>query len=108
MAYVHPRERHEDTLDVGLRTAARVLAVTAYAAAFVIAIVILAPVVPFRSNEAAEVTSGPKTVVYTAGPGEAPAAIAAAHGLPLAELYALNPKLQALPVHGARLVVGLR
>jgi hypothetical protein len=108
MAYVHPRERQHDAIDVVVRNAARLLAVIAYAAAVVIAVLILAPVAFDGSEATVDTSRGPATVTYTTGPGDTPAAVAAGHGIPLAELYALNPELQALPARGEKLVVGLR
>jgi len=108
MAYVHPRERQQEVLDTVVRNAARLLAVVAYATAVVVAVLILAPVVFHGSEATADIAPGPATVTYTTAPGDTPAAIAAGHGIPLAELYALNPQLQGLPSRGEQLVVGLR
>jgi len=107
MAYVHPREREQDVLDAVVRNAARALAVAAYAAALVIAFIIFAPV--FDGSEAtADITPGPATVTYRTRAGDTPATIASRFAIPLAELYALNPGLQAIPARGERLVVGFR
>jgi hypothetical protein len=108
MAYVHPREREQDVLDAVVRNAARALAVAAYAAALVIAFIIFAPVVFDGSEATADITPGPATVTYRTRAGDTPATIASRSAIPLAELYALNPGLQALPAHGERLVVGFR
>jgi hypothetical protein len=109
MAYVHPRDTSGDLAAAALRNGTRVIAVAAYAAAVIVAVLLLAPVLFHGgSGSAARIPAGPQPVTVKLARGDTPATVAAAHGLPLAELYALNPGLAPLPERGRSVVVGLR
>ena len=110
MAYVQPRRASREFTDAVLKQATRFVAVAAYATAVAIAILLLAPVLfDHEPGAAARAPRGPERIVYTGRPGDTPASIAAAHGLSLAGLFALNPKLSPFnKVAGRALVLGLR
>jgi LysM repeat protein len=110
MAYVHPREAPRDILEGLLRNGIRFIAVSTYGTAVVIAVVLLAPVLfDGDAQTAAQLPKGPETVVYTAQRGESLPEVASAHGLSLAQLFALNPRLTPFShTRGKELVVGLR
>jgi hypothetical protein len=109
MAYVHPRHTSGEFAAAALRNGTRVVAAGAYAAAVVVAVLLLAPVLfDGDSGSAARIPAGPRPVTVKLTGGDTPATVAAARGLSLAQLYALNPGLAPLPKHGQSLVVGLR
>ena len=110
MAYVHPRRSGHDIAAVALRQSTRFVAIASYAVAVAVAYVILSPVLPSRGSEAAAVVpTGPQPVLYTVSPADTLDGIAAAHGISLAQLYALNRDLTPLTdSQGAQVVVGLR
>lgn len=110
MAYVQPREAPRDLVAAVWKQGARVLALTAYATAVAVALVLLAPVLfGGDSNASARVPSGPEPVAYTLEPGDSLPAVAAGHGLSLARLFALNPDLTPLSApNRQKVVVALR
>jgi LysM repeat protein len=108
MAYVH-RDRQHAIGEAILRNGTRFVVVTAYATSVAVAVMLLAPVVfGDGSSETPNIPPGPTPETYTVQPGDTPASVAAAHGLSLARLYALNPGLTLFGASGERLVVGLR
>lgn len=110
MAYVHPRGTSHDLASAALRYGTRFVAIAAYAVAVAVAFVLLSPVLPSRGSGAvAVVPPGPQPVLYTLSPADTLDAIAASHGISLAELFALNPDLTPLNrARGEQVVVGLR
>ena len=110
MAYVHPRGTTHSFAQAALRQGTRLVAVASYAVAVAVAFILLSPVLPGRGSDAtAVVPAAPQPVQYTVAPGETYAAIAAAHGISLAQLFALNPDLTPLgETKSEPVVVGLR
>jgi LysM repeat protein len=108
MAYVHPSPTSRDVLGTLQRNTTRAVAVVAYGTAFVVAVLMLSPILFKGSGVAAPIPAGPAPILYTVQAGDTPGTIAAAHGLSLAELYSLNPSLTPFTTaKGARIVVGL-
>jgi len=110
MAYVQPRGTSHDLAAAALRQGTRFVAIAAYAVAVAVAFVLLSPVLPGRGSGAAVIVpTGPEPVLYTVSPADTPDAIAASHGISLAQLYALNPDLTPFThPRGEQVVVGLR
>jgi LysM repeat protein len=110
MAYVQPRERTHDIAAAALRQATRFVAIASYAVAVAVALVILSPVLPGRGPAAtAVVPTGPEPILYTVKDGDTFAGIAASHGISLARLFALNPKLTPLTdANSKQIVIGPR
>ena len=108
MAYVQPRGTTHDLAAATLRHGTRFVAIAAYAVAVAVAIVLLSPVLPSRGSEAStDLPTGSEPVLYTMTPGETYAGIASAHGISLAQLFALNPELTPLThAGGTQIVVG--
>jgi len=109
MAYVEPRGTSHDLAAAALRQSTRFVAIAAYTGAVGVAFVLLSPVLSGGGSEAAVVPTGPQPVLYTVSAADTPDAIAASHGISLAQLYALNPDLTPLThAQGEQVVVGLR